>query len=401
MEFGNAISDPLVDPHCARNSAMPVVLHTRVVSGQGGGPEKTILNSPRFLEGLGYRARCAYMHPPNDPGFALLKKRADRSMANLISIDDRGLRDLSVFRKLLKLCREEQVAIWHAHDYKSNFIGLMLRRFWPMKLVTTVHGWVKFTKRTPFYYWIDRRCLRKYDRILCVSDDLLKSCLRLGIPESRCRLIYNGIDTTQYARTLSTSAAKARLGIDPHRLVIGAVGRLSPEKGFDLLIQSVAQILNAGHNVHLVIAGEGDHRPRLQQLIASQPDPTRFQLLGHREDTTEIYQAMDVFALSSLREGLPNVLLEAMALNVPVVATRIAAVPRVVTHEHNGLLVEPGNVGELTTALQTLLANVSQRTAYAQAGRHTIETSFSFERRMQKIAAIYDELLGRTSAIAK
>lgn len=398
LKSNNSESQTNASDASAQGLNVPVVLHTRVVSGQGGGPEKTILNSPRFLTELGYRGVCAYMHPSGDPGFDVLRSRAEDANAPLISIPDRGIRDWRVFRRMLDICRSENVSIWHGHDYKSNFIGLMLRRFHPMQLITTVHGWVKFTKKTPLYYWIDKRCLRKYDRVLCVSDDLYDACLDSGVSPKKCQVVYNGIDTLQNRRTLPADGAKTQLGFPADRFTIGAVGRLSAEKGFDVLIHSVGRLIAAGHNLQLLIAGEGDDRPRLEALIQSQSDPGRFQLLGHRNDIPELFQAMDAFALSSLREGLPNVLLEAMAFEVPVVATRIAGVPRVVQDGENGLLVEPGQQDALTAALQRLLREPELRPRFAREGRQTIEQNFSFERRMQHVAAIYDELLGRTNA---
>ena len=104
---------------------------------------------------------------------------------------------------------------------------------------------------------------------------------------------------------------------------------------------------------------------------------------------------MDVFALSSICEGLPNVVLEALATEVPVVATRIAGVPSVIQHEQNGLLVEPDNVDQLAAALQTLLADRTLRCRLAKAGRKTVEERFSFAARMGRIRALYDRLLAR------
>src|SRR5688572_25562056 len=92
---------------------LPVILHTRVVTGQGGGPEKTILNSPRFLPQLGYRAICAYMRPKGDDGFKAIRDRARECRAPLVEIDDKGPFDFSVFRQCLQICRENNVAIWH------------------------------------------------------------------------------------------------------------------------------------------------------------------------------------------------------------------------------------------------------------------------------------------------
>src|SRR4051812_16280741 len=115
------------------STEMPVVLDTRVVTGRGGGPEKTILNSPRYLKPAGYRMLCAYMHPPNDPGFEDIRRRAEALGAPLLSVPDRGPLDLAVIPRLLNICRRERVAIWHAHDYKSNLLGVLLRRAWPMR----------------------------------------------------------------------------------------------------------------------------------------------------------------------------------------------------------------------------------------------------------------------------
>jgi glycosyltransferase involved in cell wall biosynthesis len=371
----------------------PVVLHTRVVSETGGGPEKTILNSPRFLDSQGYRLICAYMHPPRDPGFETLRERALRWRAPLVSIEDRGPWDARVAIELLALCRRERVKIWHAHDYKSNAIGLLLRRFWPMKLVTTVHGWINHTTKRLLYNGLDRFTLRHYERVVCVSHDLFTTCAGMGVPKKRLILLENAIDSTEFARRMSVSEAKGRLGIPASRLVIGAVGRLSAEKGFDMLIAAADRLRKSGLDIQVIIVGEGDEKPALQRLVAELKLESRVSLLGYRADVIELYQAMDVFALSSLREGLPNVVLEAMALEVPIVATRIAGVPRVIEEGQNGLLVNAGDVDGLTRSLGRLLEDASLRQKLGNAARKRIETQHSFAVRMQKVRAIYDSLV--------
>ncbi len=386
---GNAVWKPRAIPET------PVIFDTRVVSGAGGGPEKTILNSPRFLLPMGYRMLCGYMHPPGDPGFEQLRAKAAKWQATLLSIPDRGPWDWRVLFQLLRICRRERVAIWHGHDYKSNALGLLLRWFWPMRLVTTVHGWVKETRRTPLYYGIDRFCLPYYERVICVSEDLHERCLACGVPPPRCVLLENGIDTEEFARRRSVAEAKRQLGLPPERLLIGAVGRLSAEKGFDLLIRAVDQLLRRHVDVELLIVGEGDQQAALQGLIAELGRQERIRLLGYRADLIDLYEAMDAFALSSFREGLPNVLLEALALEVPVVATRVAGIPRLIRDGENGLLVEPGLTEDLTRVLADLLTDADLRKRLRQAGRATIEKSYSFAVRMQKMRALYDDLLGR------
>jgi glycosyltransferase involved in cell wall biosynthesis len=379
----------------------PTVLDVRVVSETGGGPDKTILNSPRYLASNGYRMLCAYMHPPGDPGFEQLRRRAEAWEAPLLPVPDRGPWDWRVAARMLEICRRERVAIWHGHDYKSNALGLLLRPLHPMRLVTTVHGWVKHTRRTPLYYGIDRLCLSRYERVICVSEDLRESCLDCGVPESRCIVIENAIDTRDFSRTMALEEAKRQLGIPPERLVIGAVGRLSAEKGFDVLIRATDQLLVSGLDLELLIAGEGDEAIRLRDLVDDLGRSDRIRLLGFRADAFELYQAMDVFALSSFREGLPNVLLEAMAMESPVVATRVAGIPRLIREGVNGLLVEPGSADALAGALARLLGDAELRATLRRAGRQTVEGRYSFAARMQKIRDLYDDLLILRPALAR
>jgi glycosyltransferase involved in cell wall biosynthesis len=377
----------------------PLVLHTRVVTGTGGGPEKTILNSPRFLEPYGYRALCVYMHPPGDPGFEELRVKARQLDAPLVGIEDRGPWDVRVVRRLLEICRRERVSIWHGHDYKSNAIGLLLRRFWPMTLVSTVHGWGVLTGRTPFYNKIDRVCLRWYDRVIAVSDDLMQACLDAGTRPERCQVIENAIDTQEWSRRMTPQESKRRLGFDPNRLLVSAVGRLSDEKNFDGLIRAADRLWREGLDFDLIIVGEGDRRPALESLIRQLDRSDRVRLLGFRSDTVDLYQAMDVFVLGSLREGLPNVVLEAMAMEVPVVATRVAGVPRLVTDRQEGLVVPPGDETGLADALGQMLRQPELREQMRQAARRKIETHYSFERRMEKMRKVYDDILGRASDV--
>jgi glycosyltransferase involved in cell wall biosynthesis len=374
--------------------AAPVVLDARVVTGAGGGPDKTILNSPRFLEPLGYRMVCAYMHPPSDPGFEVLRAKATKYNAPLVSIPDRGAWDWRVLTEALAVCKRERVTVWHGHDYKTNALGILLKRFWPMRLVTTVHGWVQHTRRTPLYYRIDQLCLPRYERVICVSDDLLESCLAAGVPAKNCVLLENGIDTAEYTRQRSLAEAKAALGLPTTGFVIGAVGRLSGEKGFDVLIRSIHALVSRGLDVRLVIVGEGGERANLERLASELNLGDRVRLPGWQADVRGYFEAMDVFGLSSLREGLPNVLLEAMALEVPVVSTRVAGVPRLVQDGRNGFLVNSGDLGGLTTALAGLLKNDGLRELFRTAGRRTVETRYSFATRMQRLKRLYDELLG-------
>jgi glycosyltransferase involved in cell wall biosynthesis len=338
------------------------------------------------------------MHPPGDSGFEVLQRRAAKWDAPLVSVPDRGPWDWRVVTDLVKICRRERVAIWHGHDYKSNTLGLIVRRFWPMRLVTTVHGWVHRTYRTPLYYALDRLTLRRYERVLCVSGDLYDAALACGVHRNRCLLVENAIATDEFRRRADIGQAKARLGACAGTLVIGAVGRLSPEKGFDTLIRVADSLLTDGTDLELWIIGEGSERSRLQGLIDGLGRGDRIKLLGYRADTISLYEAMDIFVLSSLREGLPNVVLEAMAMNVPVVATRVAGVPRLLVHDQDGLLLRPGDRAGMKDAIARLAGDPKLRCRLSELARSKVESNYSFERRIDRLRDIYDELFERDEA---
>ncbi len=373
----------------------PMVLHVRVVTGHGGGPEKTILNSPRFLTRLGYRSKLAYLHPPGDPGIDQLQKRGRALNAEVISIPDRGLFDLGVIRRLIRICREEQVAIWHGHDYKSNLLGLLIRPFVPMQLVTTLHGWGVLTGRMPLYNQIDKWCLKYYRAVICVTDDMLAECDRWHVSPVRRYVVHNAIDLEAYRREGDRGSAKRELGLPVDGMLVGAVGRLSPEKGFDLLIGAVVQLRQGGTPVSLAIAGEGQERESLERQIRESRCADYVKLLGHVADPKRFYEAMDIYALSSYSEGLPNVVLEAMAMEVPVLATRIASVPMLLDDGRCGVIVEPGSTNSLAAGIERLSIDTALRHSFAASARSRLQARFSFDERMKKIVRIYNEVLGR------
>ncbi|QVL31139.1 glycosyltransferase [Telmatocola sphagniphila] len=371
------------------------ILDARVIAGSGGGPDKTIINSPRYLQSAGYRMLCAYMHSSRDAGFEKLRDKARDKQTELLSVHDEGPLDYRVVPRMLKICREQQVDIWHGHDYKTNALGLLLKRFHPMRLVTTLHGWVHNTHRTPLYYRIDQLTLRYYEKVICVSEDLYKLARQAGVPATRCELLENGIDLEDYKRRKSITEAKEELGFRTDRLLIGACGRLSAEKGFDILIAAVGHLLQNFPFVELAIVGEGEEKAKLEQIIRDWSLQDHVKLLGYRSDVPQLYEAFDIFALSSHREGLPNVVLEAMATEVPVVATAVNGVPKLIREGENGLLVRAGQVEDLREALQRLVEEASLRQRLGSRARQTVENEFSFAKRMDKLRRMYDRMLAR------
>ena len=366
------------------------VLHLRTVCGRGGGPEKTLLNSPRFLADS-YDVRLAYIRPVDDPEYDL-PQRAKEAGVVLYDIPERSGFSLSTLGRLAAVIREFPPHLLHAHDYKTNVLSLVLGRWFRTPVLTTAHGYVTKGGKLNAYYRLDRWALRRMDHVIAVSSDLFDFLQELRIPDERRSLIWNAIDTDSYCRNAEITQAKSTLGFAPDRLLVGAVGRLQPEKGFDVLIEAARQLYASGLDFDLAIAGDGPLRSDLEQQAAAADPQGRIRFLGWQTNAQPFFEALDLFVLSSRREGLPNVVLEAMALEVPVVATRVAGVPAVVEDGTSGLLVPPDSDSNLASALERPLRDAALRQRLGRNGRQSIEARFSFRARMEKIRDIYDRL---------
>ena len=378
------------------------VLHVRTVVGRGGGADKTTLKSPGYLLGTRYRASVAYLYPPGDPGFQEIRDRAEAWNCPLVAYPDRGLADIAIPWRLFALARRLKTGIWHGHEYKSNLIGWLLRPLCRFHLVTTVHGWVEHSPKLFLYYAVDRWVLRRFDRVVAVSNDIFQACLDMGVRPERLRLIENAIEPADYRRHGSASRARGRIGapsrlltgrvVPEGRLIIGAVGRLSPEKGFDLLIEAVSRLCAAGLDLELWIAGEGAQEAALRQAIDKTACHDRIRLLGFCSDTVALFECFDIFCLPSLREGLPNVILEAMAMEVPILATRCGGIEAALRDGKDSRLIPPGSVDALEQGLADLVRDQRARQRLAARALERVRSEFSFRRRMDKVIAVYDEL---------
>lgn len=375
------------------------VLHVRVVTGCGGGPEKTILRSPRYADPARYSMAAAYIYPRGDPGMCIIRQNAKSLACPLYEIAESHALDHNTLGALIELCRDLKVDIWHGHDYKSNLFGLIVKRFHPMKLVTTAHGFTRETWRTRLYYHLDNLAMLGYDRAIAVSPQLVKHCAGHGVNPDRLTYVPNAIDTAEYVRTQSTINAKAEFGLPPDRFAIGVIGRLSPEKGTDRAIRMMPALLAKHPKAELHLIGDGHERNALRQLASQLGVFNAIRWWGWQADTRPFYEMLDALLLPSRTEGLPNVVLEAMAMGVPVAATHVGGV---------GDLLDAGDCGimlsddESTWARQIspLLTMPTLRESYADLAYRRVRDTYNFQKRMASVMAIYDRVLGRGTLAA-
>ena len=259
------------------------------------------------------------------------------------------------------------------HGYKANILGRVAARRVGIPAVAVSRGWTAENPKVRVYEWLDRRNLRFMDHVVCVSEGQAEKVRRwCGVPDERLSVIRNAARFEAVSKQEPESREKLLSLFHPResvRNIVLAAGRLSPEKGFGVLVEAAAAILRNDPATGFVLFGEGVLRPELERRIADLGIGKRFLMPGFRHDLDALIGAADIVILPSFTEGLPNVALEASAAGVPVVATAVGGTPEVVADGVSGFLVPAGNPAKLADKLCELLGDVELRRQMGAAGR--------------------------------
>jgi glycosyltransferase involved in cell wall biosynthesis len=366
------------------------ILH--LISSRGlYGAERVALDLCKSLKRYGCESIIGVIRNSHNPHLEVADE-ARKNGIDTVIFPCKAQLDINLIFRIRKYASKNQINLMHCHGYKSNFYGLFASPR-NIPIVATNHNWLASHWRLRAYRRFDSLLVRYFTRIIAVSDGVRKEMLRYGVPKEKVRIIDNGIDLTRFADTISPEVIREEFGIKKGVKVIGTVGNLGAEKGHVYLLQAAKGIVNNVESVKFFVVGDGPLRACLENEATQLGIRDNVIFTGFRTDIPNLLSTMDIFVLPSVIEGLPMVLLEAMAAKKAVVATRVGAIPKVVDNG-NGILVEPKDAAGLQKAIVSLLTNEEKRRKCASAGYETVRTRFSSERMSLEYIALYNELLG-------
>jgi glycosyltransferase involved in cell wall biosynthesis len=368
----------------------------------GGGPDKTILLSAERHDRERVEVVIAYIRDVRDHEFRITDKARARGLT-FYEIEERGKLDLQVLHSLRDIVIRHGINIIHAHDYKSDLFAYLLRRQLCRHLIlmSTAHAWVMVGLRGAIYRRLDLWLMRRFDHLIAVSHATKDEMCAAGVPSSLISVIHNGIDTKTWKPAQASPSLRKELGLDGAFPVIGYVGRIMPEKDLDTWLRAAALVSQKYPTARFVLVGEGKDSSTLDQLkrlAAELGIAGRIYFPGYRENLVPVYAAFDLFVLSSRREGLPNSILEAMAMGLPVVTTDVAGAKELVLDGQTGYVSPQGDVHGIARALMALTDNEALRRRMGRSGQTRVEREFSFTARLQRIEALYEHALGLRSS---
>jgi glycosyltransferase involved in cell wall biosynthesis len=304
-----------------------------------------------------------------------------------------------LFLRVKKVLSHNQVQILHTHRYKENIIGGLAAWFSGVPYrVKTVHGLeesfrgIQKIKANLYNLW-DRWITRfLFDKIIAVSSHLAGRLQEehLSVPIVH---IHNCVDSEKIKVNKSKIEVKRDLKVIKDLPLIGTAGRLVPVKGLDYLLKATPLILGRLPRLKVLIVGEGPERNSLENLASRLGVDSQVIFTGQRGDVYDLISAMDLFVLPSLSEGIPMVLLEALTLGVPVVASQVGGIPEVLVHGQTGFLVPPRDEKALAHACQYILEHRKEAQLLSDRGRKLIQDKFSAEVMAQKVVHLYRSLI--------
>ena len=342
-----------------------------VAPAEFGGLERVVQMLGPGLRGLGHEVHVVAVVAEGDSAQPFLDPLADAAVATrTVPVPRRGYRRERA--AMADVIRELHPDVVHTHGYRPDVVDAGVARRQGIPVVSTVHGFTKGGWKNRMYEWLQCRALRGFDAVVAVSRPLVALLERRGVPATRIHEVPNAWRPT--APPCSRAAARAELKLPPNGFVVGWVGRLSHEKGPDVLLKALLQL----HDLPLVVSvvGNGLLRVALQSQAERLGLNGRLRWHGVVADAGSLLPAFDVCVLSSRTEGTPIVLLEAMAAGVPVVATRVGGVPDVVSPAEAALVL-PEDPVALAAAIRAVYRDPAAARVRAAAARARLERDHS------------------------
>jgi glycosyltransferase involved in cell wall biosynthesis len=297
--------------------------------------------------------------------------------------------------RLARLLRREQVDLIQAHQYTPFFYAAAARLFAPRPaILLTEHG-----RHHPDYPRLKRKVanrllLRRRDRVVAVGGAVRDALVANdGFPGARVGVIYNGIDLTPFAAPDDRRTVRRELGFGDGEFVIVQVARLDYLKDHATAVRTLARVVPHRPDARLVLIGEGPERDSIREVVRRHGLEAHVRFLGLRKDVARLLSAADLFLLTSISEGIPLTVIEAMAAGLPVVSTGVGGLPEVVEEGRTGLLAPSGDHDALARTICRLAGDPALREQMGRLGRQRAEAHFSEPRMHTRYGQLYREML--------
>jgi L-malate glycosyltransferase len=320
----------------------------------------------------------------------ILVRKLTASGIKVEVISEKSNNFLKMIWAIYTILKSTETEIIHTHGYKETLLGGTAARLYRVKcIVRTHHG--KGVMDASLKHQLIEKFNKTFftDRVISVSEDLKIFLISRGFKENIITVIHNGVNANDVAAIREKSSVRTELNIDDRAIVVGTVGRMVKVKGHKYFIEGAKAILTKEINVVFIIAGDGPLMNEIKKEIKKLGISKQVKLLGFRKDAYDIINLFDIFALTSLHEGIPMVLLEAMFLKKPIIATNVGGIPEILSDRRNSLLIPPMDSGAFSAACLELIENIALRQQIAENAKIDVAAKYQSGQVADKVEKLY------------
>lgn len=367
----------------------PLIL---IDTGIIGGPGRGIVQLATFLAktDVDYLICTFSYRTPKSQEFA---QELTRLNLNAATIAQGSVWDPTPLWQFLRLGRQGRYNVIQSHGYKSHLVALIVSRILGVPWIAFAHGWTRENRKVALYHSLDTWMLRFAESVIAVSPPLWAHFAELRGRDRQTILLLNAVERGGLLGRDGGAAIRRRYVKNESQFLVGCFGRLSSEKGQDVLLRAVAIVVERNHDVVVLLLGDGPELQALQKLSSKLGISERVFFHPHTSAIRDYYEAIDMLIVPSRSEGLPNVVLEAMCFDVPVIATDVGAVSEVITDGETGWIVPPEDEEALARVVVAVLSDRETRSGVSKAGSRMVGERFSPTTRSQRILDVYHQLL--------
>jgi glycosyltransferase involved in cell wall biosynthesis len=356
-----------------------------VSTGGFYGAERTLLELATYLRDQGWDSRIVALE--GDGAAELIGRAADQGVPGEAYVSTGRLGFLPMLRKVRALLAGESRAVVHAHGYKADLLLAALGIPRRLVCIATCHSWYSETVKMRAMEFLDKRALPRFDQVVAVSKEIYLDLCATGMPADRLSRINNGISVPRIGAE-TRGAIRFEWKIEPDEKLIVQIGRLAKSKRNGELLKALAAI-SGDIKAKVVFVGDGEERAGLAAFARSIGIEHRVIFAGYRRDAAAIMAAADVLAITSNQEGMPIVLLEAMAVGCPIIATAVGSIPEVLNAD-NAWLVPVDDDVALVRALREALGEAADASARAARAKSVFLNSFAREKMGRQYLDLYE-----------
>ena len=360
------------------------------------GPGRTILDCGFSLQEKGFRFLVGSFSGGSQKTCAY-GQEAERRGLKLFTIKESKSFDFKVIGQILGIIDSENVDIVHTHDFRSDVFGLLCAKLRGKPVVSTVHGWIKNDFKGELYTALDKFLLRFFNKVITVSNRTKGLVESARVPKRKIMVIHNALRVENYHINRNEQKLRSELGIDSDTILVGNIGRLSAEKGQLDFLKAGNIVRKSGARLKFLLVGIGPDQDELEQYARDNGMEDITVFAGYRKDMIDIYNSLDLIVQSSFTEGMPNVVLEASLMAVPVIATDVGGTSEIIENGASGTLIEPGKINVLAERMLDFVKHRKRYVEMANQARQNILVNFDHRKRVDKLEKLYLSLLGQQS----